>query len=632
MPLGVGEARVTGQVSLSGNEITDLVRVAAASWPVTQQGGQVDGAAIPGGVYIDRAATNDFTHGQCDGIGSTLKGLWALNTGTTGSVAKDTTTPAPWSPNSIKVTITGGNGSVQASSGTGMALPVGTSLVGSVLAALVAGQQYQVQMVVINTDTTNTFGAPTVFTAGTGAWPTITVPGGLTYEILTPAAVVVAVGETGDSYAIRVKQVPSGRSETVWLAHAMLEHGQPYVAPYVATSGGVTATNAASRVQDPAPLIDETQMWAAFRLRYPFASTFDRSYKVKALAHSPKLLWLLNEPAGSGTVADSSGNGLTGTPGAGVTLGQPGGMIGDPATAALFNNALPSTSRITSTYKPYVVGSQRTFVFWAYRNALTSDPLFGGSNAATAQLVAQPGSETVLWQPAGAGGVTWVAAIPGVGQWFQGALTYDDTTRIAELFINGVSKGQLTAAAGYQAGAGNFWAGASAQVGSWDGSEQAVAVYERILTPAEIADLSAPPKPNFAFDFQDDPNDMLGLYLAADNAWRSARYAGGAGSAAASAPQAFSAGDGATVIFACDAASVKVSVNGAPFVSVPNANVPVLAAALFDVGSQANANHLNAAVLGSACGKGPITDPQAADLHARFRLGLVRHLADLQAA
>ena len=39
---------------------------------------------------------------------------------------------------------------------------------------------------------------------------------------------------------------------------------------------------------------------------------------------SPVAYWMLDDPVGSGIVSDSSGNGLDGTFGAGVTLGEAG--------------------------------------------------------------------------------------------------------------------------------------------------------------------------------------------------------------------------------------------------------------------------------------------------------------------
>jgi hypothetical protein len=213
----------------------------------------------------------------------------------------------------------------------------------------------------------------------------------------------------------------------------------------------------------------------------------------------PALYWRLNETSGT-TAADSSGNGNTGTYSAGVTLGQTGLLYGDAATSAQFTNA--STSRVTAaSYAPFAVGSKRTFVGVANRSTSTDiDTIFGGVLAASAgapflRLVS--GAQDVAWFANGnTASVTWSAAWPGNAQIVVWALTYDDSTGTAELFVNGVSKGQRTLSAGnrYNGAASDFF-----QVGAWgtgagtsafNGYQQEVAVFESILTAAQIATIA----------------------------------------------------------------------------------------------------------------------------------------------
>ncbi len=61
----------------------------------------------------------------------------------------------------------------------------------------------------------------------------------------------------------------------------------------------------------------------------------------------PLAWWKLDDPVGSPTAADSSGNGYTGTVNGGVTFGQPGPVAGH--TAALFDG---STGFIETAYQP----------------------------------------------------------------------------------------------------------------------------------------------------------------------------------------------------------------------------------------------------------------------------------------
>jgi hypothetical protein len=94
------------------------------------------------------------------------------------------------------------------------------------------------------------------------------------------------------------------------------------------------------------------------------------SYNAYLASLAPVAWWELDDPAGSTTVADSSGNGLTGTVNGGVTLGSttapPGG------TSALFNGstgyisiphtfALASFSMVTWVLKPSATNYPRVF-------------------------------------------------------------------------------------------------------------------------------------------------------------------------------------------------------------------------------------------------------------------------------
>lgn len=202
----------------------------------------------------------------------------------------------------------------------------------------------------------------------------------------------------------------------------------------------------------------------------------------------PKLFWRLGDAPGASTAKDSSGNGNVGTYGAGVTLGQSGAIAGDPTLSALFNNTANGT--VTSSYQPFVVGSQRTFMGWANRSSTADfDVLFGGANGsgATATLCyIGAGNETVVFGATEPTQVGWVSAWPGVSQWVHWAITYDDTAKVAELFTNGVSQGTRTLTAGYPAN-GAFLAGSYSTGGlPWNGYMQDVAVFETILTAAQI--------------------------------------------------------------------------------------------------------------------------------------------------
>lgn len=222
--------------------------------------------------------------------------------------------------------------------------------------------------------------------------------------------------------------------------------------------------------------------------------TFQTSQvKAAILAAIPTLYWRLGEAAGAANAADSSGYNRQGVYGFGTTLGQAGAVSSDAGTSVqLVNSAL---GQVASNYAAFAVNSKRTFMGYANRTATTdADPLFNGSASEDNQplLRCDSGTETVSFFPHGQSspGVSWAAAWPGTGQWVHWALTYDDSTLTAELFINGVSKGTRAVPAGNgYPGGGTFAAGGAASGtggDGWNGYLQDFAVFESILTPAQI--------------------------------------------------------------------------------------------------------------------------------------------------
>lgn len=206
------------------------------------------------------------------------------------------------------------------------------------------------------------------------------------------------------------------------------------------------------------------------------------SYDITNVANAaPRLYWKLNDPAGSALAADLSAFAHPGTPN-GIIFGVIPGGIG--ALAAQFASG---GSYIRATYAPFVVNSSRTFMGWAWRNATTDqDTIFSDQANAGPMLYAASGSEDVAFRTILSNPQTWTAAWSGTAQWVHWALTYNDTTKIAELFIGGVSKGTKTLSAAYAAGATNFQLGFPATTATFGGYMNNAVVYERILSAAEI--------------------------------------------------------------------------------------------------------------------------------------------------
>jgi hypothetical protein len=248
-------------VTTTGNEITDATRTAATALTTTASGNMVDQYPNDSSFGIFRAATNVFVLGQAGSIGS----IWS-SSGAGATPSTDATVPPPYSTQSIKYVCDGtvanqGCLALSITGGSGLPATTGTFGAGSIWFKGVAGQSYFTQMRWINTDASTTDGTQSIFTA-TGAW-----------QLLTPASVAVAATKTGNQLVIMVR-VNGTRTDTFWVAHAMLEVGQSVVAPYVATSGGATATHAAGRVQATATnIINSSQGWFAVRIRYSASRT-----------------------------------------------------------------------------------------------------------------------------------------------------------------------------------------------------------------------------------------------------------------------------------------------------------------------------------------------------------------------
>jgi len=244
-------------LTYSGNEITDAIRVADGTWPVTQNIGSTDGLTPPAGLGVWRSSTNLAYRGQCDAISGAYG---AGDAGTTLSI--DTTTPAPFSPQSIKVVTDGSTSAQHASTAGGSSLnaPPGNIGLASLYFKGQAGKPYFASLFWANTDSTITGGVQNTFNA-TGQWQLIIIP---------PAT--VATGKTGGNL-IPLIGVNATRADTFWIAHPMVENGTfSDSTPYIATSGLAYSTRLSARVKAPPSLLSATQGWFACRIRMGFAN------------------------------------------------------------------------------------------------------------------------------------------------------------------------------------------------------------------------------------------------------------------------------------------------------------------------------------------------------------------------
>lgn len=257
--------------------------------------------------------------------------------------------------------------------------------------------------------------------------------------------------------------------------------------PYLGMMVGVVVNTALSEADQRAQIKSE-QGWQRGTLNAIIAAAASQVLggpTQTVLSSSPSLYWYLNDDYLAGIAHDSSGSGHDGTTSGSVTLGGRGSATpGDSRSSADFYGGW-----ITSSYKPFVNGSKRTYVGWAWQDAATGNQVLIASSAAS-PAVGYIGSASFAFHPnldVGAPQLVWSMAGFGTGGWYHWVLTYDDATGVGEFFLNGASQGKqsLPVAQNYR-GAGNFQVGGMAGWTSWDGAMQDIAVFERILSPTEI--------------------------------------------------------------------------------------------------------------------------------------------------
>jgi hypothetical protein len=209
------------------------------------------------------------------------------------------------------------------------------------------------------------------------------------------------------------------------------------------------------------------------------------AYSDVVLSKSPLLYWKLDEdPPGTGTAADASGNGRTGT-----YVGSPTsirGLLSQGSTKAVL---FGSGQYITSTYNPYAIDTSLTFECWVRRDSNTGADAMWGSDAAASMVIFRlPASaDTVQLFPQNASRVDWLNSGVGVGTGSHIVLAWNGTTDAARLYINAQDKGQQTVGQDFAAAPGNFSVAMRATGNDiWNGALDEVAIYSGILSGASV--------------------------------------------------------------------------------------------------------------------------------------------------
>jgi RHS repeat-associated protein len=234
-----------------------------------------------------------------------------------------------------------------------------------------------------------------------------------------------------------------------------------------------------------------------FRVR----ATFLKSQDVLIKNDAPSLYWRLGESSGTTAADSSTGNHpgtYVGSPSLHQMPGAFGGQFWDDGAVGLNG----SSQYISSSYSPFVNGTNRTFEGWAKRTSSSAqDALIGTVGLLNAPFLALgSNSNNVIWAPGGNTGQqkTWSNAWPGNNVWVHWALVYKQASGTVELFINGVSQGGPQPLTQSYGASGPLYAGADGQLNSpgdfFHGSMDEIAVYESALSSTQIQSHDSPPE------------------------------------------------------------------------------------------------------------------------------------------
>jgi hypothetical protein len=205
-------------------------------------------------------------------------------------------------------------------------------------------------------------------------------------------------------------------------------------------------------------------------------------YAGQVLFANPALYWRLGETSGT-NANDETANNRDGTYSGSLTLNQTGLVTGDSNKAVDF-----AGGNVLSTYSPFA-SAQLSFEGIAVRdNSSATHILVGASNGSFGgRLRVVTGGNDVNFEPQfGFNSVTWGNAWPGNSILTHWILTFDQTNDIAELFIDGISKGTRSLAQNFHATPGDFMVGSVAGgTEPWDGIIDEIAVYTYLLSSTQ---------------------------------------------------------------------------------------------------------------------------------------------------
>ncbi len=211
-------------------------------------------------------------------------------------------------------------------------------------------------------------------------------------------------------------------------------------------------------------------------------------YKDKVLGYSPLAYWALDETSGS-TAVDATGSGFDGTSSNVTWAGE---AFVDGGNAPTFDGTTSSidvfSAGLSAVY-PHSAGS--LMAWWLTTSAVMNDGnqrrVFNAEGGASYVIrkLATPATTMQLFRQARSYPFTYPGTV-----WTQGVITWDEAANFTHFYVNGSSAGSLIA--GTATGSLSQARIGAQNPGSflWSGAVAHVAIFDYVLSAAQVADLA----------------------------------------------------------------------------------------------------------------------------------------------
>lgn len=216
------------------------------------------------------------------------------------------------------------------------------------------------------------------------------------------------------------------------------------------------------------------------------------AFSDRIMSHSPLVYYRLNE-TGTANPSDSSGNDIHGTMTGGYIWGQPGALSEDIDTALAIDGA-------TIGFAKRSLPANKTLMAFVKTTSTDATSIYEGDPA----LTVWGDTSASVWDNFGIHGgkvqfrrfnnTSWQvftgATDVNDGEWHMIAVTYDSTTRMVKLYVDGAEDGSGTMTAHQAQGSVNTL-GRGYSSDRFIGSLDEAAVFNFALSPTDIAALYA---------------------------------------------------------------------------------------------------------------------------------------------